>query len=279
MNLDFSTIWTLAQKELRDALRNRWFLLYTIAFVVLSLAFAYLTLAGAGVVGLAGFGRTAASLINLVLLIVPLMALTVGAQSLAGEQERGTLSYLLAQPVSRVEVFLGKYLGLTLSLLASLTLGFGISGLVMAFSGSGANNPAVYARLVLLAFLLSLTMLSVGLVISAFTRRASVAIGLGLFLWLVFVFLGDLGMMGTAIVLRIPIEPLFWLSLSNPLQVFKMAAILNIHTTLDVLGPAGIYATQEYGSNLLSIFLLALAAWILAPALIAFARFAIKADW
>src|SRR5215470_8438279 len=104
-----SIIWTLAQKELRDALRNRWFLLYTLAFIALSLAFSYLALAGAGMVGFAGFGRTAASLINLVLLIVPLMALTIGAQSLAGEQEKSTLAYLLAQPLNRLEVFAGKY--------------------------------------------------------------------------------------------------------------------------------------------------------------------------
>ena len=51
MNLSLSTIWILAQKELRDALRNRWFLLYTIAFVVLSLAFSYLALASSGRAG------------------------------------------------------------------------------------------------------------------------------------------------------------------------------------------------------------------------------------
>ena len=81
MNSSLTTIWTLAQKELRDALRNRWFLLYTVAFAVLALAFSYLALAGAGMVGFAGFGRTAASLINLVLLIMPLMALTIGARA------------------------------------------------------------------------------------------------------------------------------------------------------------------------------------------------------
>jgi Cu-processing system permease protein len=145
-------VWTLAKKELRDALRNRWFVLYTAAFVVLALAFSYLALAGAGMVGFAGFGRTAASLINLVLLIVPLMALTIGAQSLAGEQERNTLAYLLAQPISRTDVFVGKYLGLVLSLLASLTLGFGISGVVMALNGTGAADPTAYVLLVALAF-------------------------------------------------------------------------------------------------------------------------------
>ncbi|MCB0082359.1 MAG: ABC transporter permease [Caldilineaceae bacterium] len=272
-------IWTLAQKELRDALRNRWFVLYTLAFLVLALAFSYLALAGAGLVGFAGFGRTAASLINLVLLIVPLMALTLGAQSLAGEQERATLAYLLAQPISRAEIFLGKYLGLLLSLFASLALGFGISGLVMALNGSGAADPMALVTMVGLAFLLSLTMLSVGFLISAFTNRGGVAVGIGLFLWLVFVFLGDLGMMGTAITMRVPIDTLFWISLSNPLQIFKMAAIYNIQATLDILGPAGIYAMQRYPEWLRTIFLSGLIVWIVLPAGAAFARFHAKSDF
>lgn len=272
------TIWTLAEKEMRDALHNRWFLLYTAAFAALALGLSYLALAGSGVVGFAGFGRTAATLINLVMLIVPIMALTVGAQSLAGEQERRTLAYLLAQPVTRWEVFLGKYLGLTLSLFASLALGFGISGAVLALNGGG-GDPTTYLALAVLAFLLSLVMLGVGLLISAFTRRAGIAVGIGLFLWLVFVFLGDLGMMGTAVVMRMPIANLFWLSLVNPLQVFKMAAVFSINTTLDVLGPAGIYAVQEYGDSLRLIFLGALAVWVVVPAVVAFVRFSGKNDF
>jgi Cu-processing system permease protein len=276
--MDAGIIWTLAKKELRDALRNRWFALYTLAFVALALAFSYLALAGAGLTGFAGFGRTAASLINLVLLIVPLMALTIGAQSLAGEQERNTLAYLLAQPISRADIFVGKYVGLALSLLASLTLGFGIAGVVMALNGTGAADPTAYVKLVALAFLLSLTMLSVGFLVSALTSRAGVAVGIGLFLWLAFVFFGDLGMMGTSMALRVPIANLFWLSLTNPLQVFKMAAILNIQATLDILGPAGIYAMQQYGQTLLGLFLGVLVVWIILPAGVAYLRFATKGD-
>lgn len=272
------TVWTIAQKEMRDALRNRWFVLYTLAFIGLSLAFSYMALAGSGIAGFAGFGRTAASLINLVLLIVPFMALTIGAQSLAGEQERGTLTYLLAQPVARGEVFAGKYLGLLLSLLASLTLGFGIAGIVIAINRSGATNPLILIRLVAQTFLLALTMLSVGFLVSALTRRAGVAIGIGLFLWLGFVFLGDLGLMGTALTMRLPIEQLLALSLLNPLQVFKMASILDINATLDILGPAGIYAMQEYGRNLRWLFFGVTLLWIIVPASLAYLRFAAESD-
>jgi Cu-processing system permease protein len=278
--MDASNILTLAQKELRDSLRNRWFLLYTAAFISLTLALSALALSGSDIAGFAGFGRTAASLVNLVMLIVPLMALTTGAQSLAGEQERGSLVYLLAQPVNRAEVLLGKYLGLALALLAALTLGFGSSGLVIALSGGDTAEPGVYLQLVLLAFLLALVMLSVGFLISAFSRKASVAVGVSLFLWLVFVFFGDLGLMGAAVALkaRLAIGELFALSLINPLQVFKMAAVLDIHTTLDILGPAGIYAVQTYRDNLMVFLVAILSAWAILTILLAYVRFSTKGD-
>jgi Cu-processing system permease protein len=278
--MDVSTVLTLAQKELRDSLRNRWFLLYAIAFTTLALGLSALALSGSDIAGFAGFGRTAASLVNLVMLIVPLMALTVGAQSLAGEQERGSLTYLLAQPVDRSEVLLGKYLGLALALLAALALGFGVSGLVIVINGGDTAEPGVYVQLVALAFLLALVMLGVGFSISAFNRKATVAVGVALFLWLVFVFFGDLGLMGAAVALKtqLSIGNLFVLSLVNPLQVFKMAAVLDIHTTLDILGPAGIYALQTYGDGLMMLFLGVLGGWAILPAALAWFRFSRKGD-
>ena len=91
----------VAVKELRDAVRNRWFLLYAGIFTVLSVALSFLSSLGAAAYGQVGYGRTAAVLVNLVALIVPLMALNVGAASIAAERERGTLAYLLAQPLDR----------------------------------------------------------------------------------------------------------------------------------------------------------------------------------
>ena len=45
------------------------------------------------------------------LLMVPLIGLTVGAQSLVGDRQDRSLEYLLAQPVSTLEIYAGKYLG------------------------------------------------------------------------------------------------------------------------------------------------------------------------
>lgn len=257
---------TLLKKEINDSLNNRWFVLYAAAFTSLALLLSWLSLSsgGLGYRGFAGFGRTAASLVNLVLLIVPLMALTIGAGSLSGERERGTLHYLLSQPVNRAEVLLGKYLGLAAALLGALALGFGLSAVVIAVRG-GQTDAGAFGLLVLFALILALGMLSLGFLVSVLTRRAAVATGVALFLWLAFVFVGDLGLMGTALAFKLPIDALFHLALANPLQVFKMSALISINATLDVLGPAGIYAMQAYRDSLTWLFLGSLLAWIVLP--------------
>ena len=272
-------ITTLFKKEINDSLNNRWFVLYAAAFTGLALLLSWLSLSGGGTgySGFAGFGRTAASLVNLVLLVVPLMALTIGAGSLASERERGTLSYLLSQPINRSEVLLGKYLGLAAALLGTLTLGFGLSGMIIAGQG-GQTDTKAFALLVGFAFVLALGMLSLGFLISALARKAAVATGVALFVWLLLVFVGDLGLMGTTLAFKLPIDTLFNLALINPLQVFKMSALISINSTLDVLGPAGIYAMQTYRDSLTWLFLGSLFAWVVLPLFIAYMIFDRRSD-
>ncbi|MBL8874641.1 MAG: ABC transporter permease [Phycisphaerae bacterium] len=257
-------ILTIGQRELREAVSSRWFVLYTVAFAALGLAVSFVSASGSGGSGLAGYGRTTAGLINIVLLVVPLMALTAGASSIASDRERGMLAYVLAQPVSRLEVLLGKYAGLAASLLASFGLGLGACALVLASKGV-ATKPTSILWLAGLSFALSLGMLSVGMLISVLARKTSVAIGTAIFVWLTLVFVTDLGLMAGALALRLRIEELFALSLVNPLQVFKMWSLHAGDATLDVLGPAGLYASEEYGPRLHLIFGACLLAWILIP--------------
>ncbi len=269
-------ILTLARKEIRDALRNRWFVLYGVAFAVLATVLSLLSLAGTGTFGYAGYGRTAASLINLVIFIVPLMGLTAGAGAIAAERESRTLAYLLAQPINRFELLAGKYLGLAVSLAAVLAIGFGASAAMIATKQH--VDVADFARLVGLSCVLALAMLGVGMLISCLTRRAGAALGAAIVLWLVLVLLGDLGLMGSAIVFKLQVADLFRLSLINPLQVFKMSALGSISASLDVLGPAGLYAQQVHGRALPWIFGGALAAWTVLPIAAALAIFTRRGD-
>jgi Cu-processing system permease protein len=259
-----ANIANIAHRELRDAVRSRWFVLYTIAFAVLGLAVSFVSAAGSGGTGLSGFGRTTAGLINLVLLVVPLMALTAGAASIASDRERGMLSYVLSQPVSRVELMLGKYVGLAGALLACICLGLGVCALILAWKGL-RTSPTSILWLSALSFLLALGMLSLGMLISVLSRKASMAVGSAIFVWLTLVFVTDLALMAGALAMRLRIENLFVLSLVNPLQVFKMWSLHAVDASLDVLGPAGLYATEEIGRGLHALFGACLAAWVVLP--------------
>lgn len=269
-----SNILVIAARELRESVRSRWFLLYSIAFAALGLGVSFISGSGSQSLGLSGYGRTAAGLVNLVLLVVPLMGLTAGAASIAGDRERGMLSYLLAQPVSRAEVLIGKFVGLGGALIACLCLGLGACAAVMAWKG-GASNSLSLAWLAAFSMLLALSMLSLGMLVSALARKSTVAIGTAIFLWLALVFVSDLGIMAGTLAFKLRIQELFALSMLNPLQVFKMWSLHAVNGELDVLGPAGLYAADTFGNRLHAMFAGCMTAWVILPlgaAGVAFAR-------
>jgi Cu-processing system permease protein len=259
-----SLVFTIARKELRDAVRGRWFWFYAAGFAIVASTLAMVALPGSQVSGFGSFGRTAASLVALVQLIVPLMGLTLGAQSLAGQSERGTLRYLLSHPVSRTEAFLGTYLGLLAALFATVAGGFGAAGLITALRGSGTNAGA-FVRIALLSWVLAAAMLGVGMLISAMVRKGSSALGIAVFAWLALAFLGDLGIMGTAVATRLPAGALFASALLNPIEAFRLAALTSFSGSLDVLGPVGSYAIDRFGAALDPLIFAALVIWTIIP--------------
>jgi len=266
--MDAMNILIIARKELRDALRNRWFVLFTLSFAGLALALSALSQPTGTQLRLASYSRTAASLINLVLLFVPLISLTLGTSGLASDRETGALAYLLAQPVNHAEVLLGKYVGTAVALLASLLLGFGVAGIALTLQGQN-TNPQSYIMTVFFACLLALALLSIGFLIAVIVHKSSTAVTSGLFVWLLLVFVGDLGLMGATIVTQLPIQTIFWIASLNPLQMFKISAILNIQANLEVLGPIGIYATEQYGVVLLPMMIVGLLLWTVIPMFVA----------
>ncbi len=269
-----ANVRTVMGRVLRDALRSRWFLLDTLAFLGLGLGVSFVSSASAGGIGLAGFGRTTAGLLNLILLVVPLMSLTAGAGAIASERERGMLSYLLSQPLARWELLVGTYLGLLLAMVACLCLGLGGCAAAMAWQG-GTADPWSLVHLVMLSVVLAAAMLGVGLLVSVLTRRASVAVGVAVFIWLLLAFASDLGLMAGTLAFKLRIETLFALAVANPLQVFKLWSLSSLDASLDVLGPAGLYAVDTLGDRLPRLFAAVLAAWVVVPlgaAVVVFSR-------
>ena len=234
-------------------------------------------MAGAGYGGFAGFGRTAASLINAVLLFVPLIGLSVGAGTIAHERERGTLTYLLAQPVTRAEVIVGKYVRRG----AGDGRGVGV-GLWSGGHGAGDTRHSSIPKCICGSSdyhcCWRWQSLSLGVLISTLSKRAAMATGAAMVVWLALVFLGDLALMGAVLTLKVNVQTLLGLTLLNPLQVFKVAAIYGLQSSLETLGPAGLYAVRTLGAWLLPILIGWLVIWIIAPLLTTAAIFVRRGD-
>src|SRR5262249_2549640 len=172
----------------RGALRSRWFIVAAGCFLVLSLGLSMLGLAGAQRSGLAGFDRTTASLLNLALLFVPLVTLSLGALGIAGELEDGSLAMLLAQPVTRAGVFVGRDVGLLAGVGASIGAGFGATGMIVGVA-AGEGNVRAFLSLVAVTLGLGAAMLSIGTLLSVLLRARARVIGAAFAAWLFFVYL------------------------------------------------------------------------------------------
>lgn len=263
----------VAARELREALRSRWFVLAAGCFLVLSLGLSLLGLAGAQRSGLAGFDRTTASLLNLALLFVPLMTLSLGGLAIAGELEDTSLGMLLAQPLTRLEVYAGKYLGLLAAVGAAVGAGFGTTGIIVGVRAGGGNVQA-FLGLVALVLLLGAATLGMGTLLSVALGTRARVIGAAFSAWLVLVYVSDLGVIGLAIARSLRPAQVFVLALLNPVEQARVLGTLLLSDRLDVLGPVGVFCLDTLGwRGLIALLVAALASTALGTVAAGYALF------
>ena len=177
------TIYTIAKKEFMDNIRSKWIILISIIFIILTILSAYVAGGGNDEV-FGGMEATVVSLMSIYTLLIPIIAILLGFATIAGEAEAGALSVVLSYPVKRVEVLLGKFLGLGGVLAVTPLIGFGLSGVVIA-AVIGTDEGLAFLAFIALAIVLGLMYLSLIICISALarTRVRAIAGGVALFFW------------------------------------------------------------------------------------------------
>jgi Cu-processing system permease protein len=130
-----NALFAAAGTEFRIALRNRW---VTVAVAMMALFALVLSAAGSAATGALGADRlsvTVASLTSLAVYLVPLIALLMSFDAIAGEVERGTLPLVLTYPVARATLLAGKFA----AHLGILALAVAVSGHRLRDLGLGAQ--------------------------------------------------------------------------------------------------------------------------------------------
>ncbi len=275
--VESSKVLEVARKELRGIVASRWFWMWVAAFVALAAILVVVALPSSRIDGNVGFGRTTASLVTLVQIIIPLMGLSLGASAIASQRESGALRFLMSHPINRSEAFWGIYLGYATALAIAASSGFGVAGLITAARGVG-SEAGVFVWVAFISWLLAVAMLGIGLLISIYAARTAAALGVAVFVWLAFVFVGDLGVMGTAAATDMPVGVLLATALLNPVEIFRLTALTALSGSLDALGPAGIYAIDTLGGSLRPVLLALLFAWLVVPSVFAWRRFVGRSD-
>jgi len=190
-----------ARQELTLAVRSRWTQIFAVVFVALALAVSASGYVLSGGSGVQDFARTAASLVQIVLLLVPMTALMIGILSLS--IDRGAAEVVFSQPVRRSTILYGKLLGLFEALAGAQALGFGAAGLAI-YSQNGGEGIAQFVLLIGGSLVLTAVFLGIASLIVAGSvgRRRSRSLAVGLVVWLVAVILFDIGILGVASLLR-----------------------------------------------------------------------------
>lgn len=250
---------SLVRRELRDAVRRYWFLVNAGVFAIAGFLLMLFGQPEAVLLGARGHARMLAGLMQIGMVFVPLMALIPAVVSIAGEREEGTLDYLLAQPVTRADVYLGKWGGVCAATALSVAAGFGLVGAVAAVRGVPAGPVGA---LLALTLLLGVAFVSLGLGLSSRTGSGTRATSLGLTLWVALMGLGSLGVMSAFVQWGLPAWLLQAWTIANPVEAYRLAGILIVDPETTALGPVGGSLVDALGrTGGIGVSALSLVAW------------------
>jgi len=223
-HIDLVAVATIARRELSERLRNRW--IWTVSGLVLltSLALGLLGATPVGVVGAGSGGAILASIVNLAVYLVPLLALVMGAGAVIEDKASGHLDLMLAYPVTAGEYFLGTFAGHMLALWLALLTSFVPACLILSRT-SGVHLAESLGVLVPILGL-GTSFLALSFLVAILAGDPARGIASSVLVWVFTVLVFDLVLVGMLVGLgdRIPPDWLGAALLLNPADVFRLIA-------------------------------------------------------
>lgn len=243
-----------------DLLRTRFIVLYT--FLLLLSTFVLFQFDSDP-------GKIVLSLLNIVLMVVPLVSIVFTTIHFYNSYE--FIELMLAQPVNRVVIFLSEYIALALSLSLAYLIGVGVPIVLFGATAGGAT-------LLFSGLMLTLVFVSLAFLASVLTRDKAKAIGLALLFWFYFSLIYD-GLL-LWIIFSFSDYPLEKLTLAlvalNPVDLARIIMLLQLDISA-LMGYTGAFYKNFFGSHLGVIFSSAvLFFWVILPLALATRIFAKK---
>lgn len=263
-----SGVWAILAFTFKESIRARWLLIFALVFFAIAIDIPVLVYFLPVYEPPTVLEVFLPSLVILSFPFIPLLALPMGATSIVDEKESGTLQYILSNPISKSEFFVGKAVGLLISTSAVIFAGLGVATM-MVYYNNFRLYPAVAAAL-LVAAGLNITMLALGLVISSLSRRKATALVLGVLVWFLFTVLSDIGFLSLMINLKGGPYLAMPIILLNPVESTTLLATIGIGGGLSSMGSTGLILLYTLHQAAFEVLLGTTIGWIVVLFLIGF---------
>ncbi|MBP9566109.1 MAG: ABC transporter permease subunit [Sulfurospirillum sp.] len=230
----------IAFLDVKESIRARWFLVYTLVFGGLIALFFIAGVTESQVMGFSGLSRLLLMYIQVTIVILPIFILITTVRSISGDRDNHILEYMLSFPISLSHYYWGKILGrfatVFLPVLFAMVLAL-IIGLL-----KGANVPwSIFLLYSGLLFALSSSFLGIAFLISSVVKSSEIALGLSFFVWIFLLAFIDIALISLMMQNRLSEELIIAISLINPMEVFRVSAISLFDPELTVMGPVAYY--------------------------------------
>ena len=274
------SILYIAKKEIMDNIRNKWFIVITGIFATIAIISSFI-----GTIGPSGqwmdFKNTITLLMFFVQFIVPIIGLMLGYASITGETERGTMSALLSYPVTRLEIIIGKFIGLGLIIALSIFIGFGFAGIIIGLNVQNLDY-GLYMSYIFFTTLLGLVFLAISMFFSSVLKKRSTSMGMSIFTWSFFSFLWGMLMFGLMFLGNTQPKDagaLFTLNVFSPVQAFLSLVAINIGPSPIPMPSLGLTMFVDYfpeGIYNTGVLTLTMLIWIISMLGLAYLTFRIR---
>ena len=260
-------VYKIFKYTLFDLLRSRWL-------------FSYAVLIGLMTAGLLYLGddptQAAVSVLNLVILVVPLVSLVLGLMYHYANRDFTLL--VLTQPVARGSVFWGQFWGLGLSLTGAYLLGVLAPFAAFAVLGMGEVDWPTVGMLLFVGAMVTLVFTSLALYLGVGNDERVRALGVAIAVWFVLTFVYDSLLLAFIILAQAyPIDRwVIGISMLNPVDLARVLVLLHLDTAA-LMGYTGALFKKFLGSGAgTTAAALALVLWAAVPAVLAGRVFARK---
>lgn len=248
--------------QLQDVIRSRWIIFYTLFFWLITDALFRFGGSGEHVI---------LSLMNVVLIVIPLVSIVLGAMYLYNSREY--IELLLSQPITRTSLFSGLYAGLTIPLASGFALG--ILAPFAYHGGLATGGASGVLFLVFVGILLTVVFTALAFSIALRFEDKIKGLGLSLVLWLFFSVIYD-GLILFIIYLfsYYPLQnPVIALTMLNPIDLGRILLMLNFDISA-LMGFTGAVFQRFFGSGFgMAVSLGVMLMWLAVPMGLAFRVF------